>query len=165
MNRTIVTSPIGDLGLVSDDENLIQVAFADRLDHLPGEMVDATSDPVLAGTAEQLSEYFAGELQEFDLPVDARGTAFQRRVWRQLLEIPYGETWSYGEVASALGLSARASRAVGLANGANPIPVVVPCHRVIGATGKLVGYGGGLDRKQLLLTLEMNNHVPTTTLL
>jgi methylated-DNA-[protein]-cysteine S-methyltransferase len=103
--------------------------------------------------AEELDAYFAGELCQFSVPLDLRGTAFQRRVWQRLLEIPYGETRSYGYIARALGRPT-AGRAVGRANGTNPISIIVPCHRVIGADGRLVGYGGGLDRKKALLDLE-----------
>jgi methylated-DNA-[protein]-cysteine S-methyltransferase len=103
--------------------------------------------------AEELDAYFAGELRQFSVPLDLRGTAFQRRVWQRLLEIPYGETRSYGYIARALGRPT-AGRAVGRANGTNPVSIIVPCHRVIGADGRLVGYGGGLDRKKALLDLE-----------
>lgn len=109
--------------------------------------------PQLAEAARQLRAYFAGELREFRLALDLRGTGFQKRVWRELTAIPYGETRSYGEIASAIG-APRAVRAVGAANGANPAPIVVPCHRVIGAGGKLTGYGGGLPLKKKLLDLE-----------
>jgi methylated-DNA-[protein]-cysteine S-methyltransferase len=101
----------------------------------------------------QLRAYFAGELRKFDLPLDMQGTAFQKRVWEELLHIPYGETRSYMQVAKALG-APHAVRAVGAANGANPVPIVVPCHRVIGSSGKLTGYGGGLELKKRLLELE-----------
>jgi len=116
----------------------------------PGEEVS----PLLSEAARQLRAYFAGDLREFDLPVTSRGTAFQRRIWSQLERIPYGVTSSYGEIAGRLGLPMGASRAVGTANGANPIAIVVPCHRVIGATGKLIGYAGGLERKKYLLNHE-----------
>jgi methylated-DNA-[protein]-cysteine S-methyltransferase len=109
--------------------------------------------PIAIEAARQLRAYFAGELREFDLPLDLHGTDFQRRVWRELQRIPYGETRSYSQIAAAIG-APQAVRAVGAANGANPIPIVVPCHRVIGAGGKLVGYGGGLPLKQRLLALE-----------
>ncbi len=108
---------------------------------------------MLRATADQLREYFAGARTTFDVPMRLEGTAFQRIVWELLLEIPYGETWSYGQLAKRIGPDA-SPRAVGAANGSNPIPVIVPCHRVIGANGKLVGYGGGLDKKVGLLELE-----------
>jgi methylated-DNA-[protein]-cysteine S-methyltransferase len=110
-------------------------------------------NPLLEEAARQLRAYFAGEAREFDLPLDLAGTEFQKRVWRELLAIPYGETRGYGQIAVAIG-SPKAVRAVGAANGANPIPIVVPCHRVVGAAGKLVGYGGGLALKRRLLELE-----------
>lgn len=103
--------------------------------------------------ARELSEYFAGKRRTFDVPLDMRGTEFQRRAWQALVAIPYGETRTYGQQASMLG-NPRASRAVGLANGSNPVSIIVPCHRVIGSTGKLTGYGGGLHRKEALLELE-----------
>jgi methylated-DNA-[protein]-cysteine S-methyltransferase len=104
----------------------------------------------------ELDAYFAGDLREFSIPLDLQGTEFQRRVWGLLLPIPYGETKSYGQIASALGRP-KASRAVGQAIGTNPVAIIVPCHRVIGASGGLVGYGGGLHRKQALLDLEAGN--------
>jgi methylated-DNA-[protein]-cysteine S-methyltransferase len=126
-------------------------------------MVDQTYEPnradwaldnsAFADAAKQLDAYFAGERLDFDVELDLGGTQFQQRVWKALLTIPYGETRSYGEIAGQIGAPG-AARAVGLANGHNPIAIIVPCHRVIGASGKLTGYGGGLDRKQTLLSLE-----------
>jgi methylated-DNA-[protein]-cysteine S-methyltransferase len=113
-------------------------------------------DPLLREVVRQLAAYFARELKDFDLPLAPRGSDFQQRVWGELQEIGWGETASYGQVAHRLGLTNAASRAVGLANGRNPIPIVIPCHRVIGANGTLTGYAGGLDRKQLLLSLEQD---------
>jgi methylated-DNA-[protein]-cysteine S-methyltransferase len=110
--------------------------------------------PLLVEVVRQLRAYFDGELKEFDLPVDPEGTAFQRSVWEQLRRVGYGETATYGEIARRLGMTAAASRAVGLANGRNPIPIVIPCHRVVGANGTLTGYAGGIERKQTLLDLE-----------
>ncbi len=157
MKRTTITSPIGDLGLSSEAGTLRYVSFAEPTSELPGVEVGVDDDPVLGETARQLAEYFAGGRTSFDLPLAMAGTGFQRRVWEQLQRIPYGETVSYGHVAAELGLPPGASRAVGLANGANPIPIVVPCHRVVGANGTLTGYGGGLHRKQHLLTLELEH--------
>ena len=117
----------------------------------PGERNEG--NPLLLEAVRQLRAYFAGALREFQLPLDIEGTDFQKRVWRQLTTIPYGETRSYRQIAAAIG-SPNAVRAVGAANGANPIAIVVPCHRVIGTSGKLVGYGGGLPLKQRLLELE-----------
>ena len=115
-------------------------------------------NPLLAEAASQLQAYFAGRLREFDLPLDMDGTEFQISVWRQLLTIPYGRTCSYSAIAKAIGRPA-AVRAVGAANGANPLPIVVPCHRVIGMSGKLVGYGGGLPLKKRLLALEQMDEI------
>lgn len=157
MKRTTITSPIGDLGLASDEGTLRYISFAERIAELPGVDVSVDDDAVLRETAHQLAEYFGGRRTRFDLPLALAGTAFQRRVWEQLQRIPYGETVSYGHVAAELGLPPGASRAVGLANGANPIPIVVPCHRVVGASGTLTGYGGGLPRKQHLLSLELEH--------
>jgi methylated-DNA-[protein]-cysteine S-methyltransferase len=150
---TIVDSPIGNLLLVGDGEAL------HRLDMRQGRRPVAIDprwerrDEAFAETREQLTEYFDGRRREFDLTLAMAGSAFELRVWRELCEIPYGETVSYGQVARALG-APDAARAVGLANGRNPIAVIVPCHRVIGADGSLTGYGGGLERKRLLLDLE-----------
>ena len=127
-----------------------------RIEFHPGAPPSGDPDPgypLLAEVANQLRAYFAGSLKRFDLPLDLRGTDFQRRVWRYLETIPYGETRSYRQVADSIGAS-NAVRAVGAANGANPIPIVVPCHRVIGSGGSLVGYGGGLELKKQLLALE-----------
>jgi methylated-DNA-[protein]-cysteine S-methyltransferase len=119
----------------------------------PSECQRNDRNPLLLEAARQLQVYFAGQLREFQLPLDVQGTDFQKRVWGQVAAIPYGETRSYLQIAQALG-SPGAVRAVGAANGANPVPIVVPCHRVIGANGKLVGYGGGLALKRRLLELE-----------
>ena len=126
-------------------------------------MVDQTYEPnradwvrdngMFSDVVDQLAAYFAGELTEFDVPLDFAGSAFQQRVWNALRTIPYGETRSYGQIANEIGATG-AARAVGLANGRNPIAIIVPCHRVIGAAGSLTGYGGGLDRKRTLLQLE-----------
>ena len=114
------------------------------------------ADPVLDRAEQQLTEYFAGDRTEFDLPLANDGSEFQKKVWAELQRIPYGETASYGEIARRLGYEPVISRAVGAANGANPIPIVVPCHRVIGSNGSLTGYAGGIERKQLLLELEQD---------
>jgi methylated-DNA-[protein]-cysteine S-methyltransferase len=121
--------------------------------HAPAAGVRNDRSPLLAQAVSQLRDYFASRLREFHLPLDAAGTPFQKRVWGELVKIPYGQTRTYAQVAAAMG-SPLAVRAVGAANGANPIAIVVPCHRVIGASGKLVGYGGGLALKKRLLELE-----------
>jgi methylated-DNA-[protein]-cysteine S-methyltransferase len=148
---TEMSSPVGVLRLVSDGEALTSVMFDP-----PQQGVGKRDDehPVLVEARTQLEAYFAGDLKDFDLPLAAAGTPFQQRVWQALREIGYGETATYGEIARRLGLPPGASRAVGLANGRNPLAIVVPCHRVIGGKGRLVGYAGGLDRKQKLLSLE-----------
>ena len=157
MSWTVMDSPVGALRLVGREDAVTQIEFEPFLDHdgrPKGERDDAHS--LLLETARQLRAYFDRDLKEFDLPLAPAGTEFQRAVWAMLREIEYGRTWSYGELARRLGKSNAASRAVGLANGRNPIPIVIPCHRVIGANGTLTGYAGGLERKQKLLELEQD---------
>ena len=146
---TTTDSPVGPLLLTSDGRALTRVLF----DADPDPDWSAQPCDLLDRAVEQLREYFAGERTEFDLPLAPDGTPFQRRVWEALRTIPYAETISYRQLATRVG-NPSASRAVGLANGRNPISLVVPCHRVIGADGSLTGYGGGLDRKRTLLDLE-----------
>ena len=155
---TVMPSPIGDLRIVQRDGSIRAIEFSPFQPAADGRPLGARSDddPVLAEAVRQLTAYFARELTDFDLPLAPDGTDFQRRVWEQLARISHGETASYGEIAVRLGMTSAASRAVGLANGRNPIPIVVPCHRVIGANGTLTGYAGGLERKQLLLELEQD---------
>jgi methylated-DNA-[protein]-cysteine S-methyltransferase len=148
MVSTIVDSPVGPLGLVASDAGLQAVLFDGR-----GIGADGRS-PVLAEAARQLDAYFDGSLVEFDLPLELHGTGFQRSCWLALASIPYGQTVSYGEQARRLGLGHEAARAVGAANGSNPLPIVLPCHRVIGADGSLTGFGGGLHVKRFLLEHE-----------
>jgi len=146
---------VGRLKLVADESNLIAVLWPEDTS-MRVKLEDMREDPrhpVLVQTGRQLTEYFEGKRTAFDLPIEPRGTAFQQRVWQQLLRIPYGQTRSYGHLALAIG-NASASRAVGLANSKNPLSIVVPCHRVIGASGKLTGFAGGLDVKARLLKLE-----------
>jgi len=155
---TVVDSPIGDLRIVARDGAITAIEFSPFRPSAIGEPVGTREDdnPLLRSAADQLAAYFRRDLKEFDLPLAPRGTPFQQRVWEQLRGIGYGETASYGQVAHRLGMSNAASRAVGLANGRNPIPIVIPCHRVIGANGTLTGYAGGLPRKQTLLALEQD---------
>jgi len=152
---TVIDSPIGELRLVEHNGSITAIEFSPFRDP-DGRVRGARDDahPLLVETARQLTAYFAKELTEFDLPLAPIGSEFQQRVWKELVEIGYGETATYGEVAHRIGKTNAASRAVGLANGSNPIPIVIPCHRVIGANGTLTGYAGGLERKQLLLGLE-----------
>ena len=148
---TVVDSPIGPLTLVNTDGVLTRIEM-DGQRHTSPDLGERTGAGFEAVT-EQLTDYFLRRLQRFDLPLAPTGTPWQLRVWQALTTIPYGETRSYGQLAAELG-SPGASRAVGLANGANPLPIVVPCHRVIGASGALTGFGGGLPRKRVLLDLE-----------
>jgi O-6-methylguanine DNA methyltransferase len=163
--RSVISTPVGDMLALASDEGLCALEFVgpkERVTRLearlqrhfpPHEILDGDALPIARARA-WLAAYFAGERAEIDtVPLDMRGAAFEKRVWRALTRIPLGETTSYGAIAKALG-SAGASRAVGHANGANPISIIVPCHRVIGASGHLTGYGGGLDRKTWLLDHE-----------
>ncbi|MFD4481074.1 methylated-DNA--[protein]-cysteine S-methyltransferase [Streptomyces sp. NPDC058471] len=151
--HTLIDSPYGPLTLVATDGTLSGLYMTEQRHRPPEESFGDRDAEPFGETIEQLDAYFAGELTQFDLPMRLDGTPFQRTVWQQLQLIPYGETRTYGELATLLG-KPNASRAVGLANGKNPIGVIVPCHRVIGAGGSLTGYGGGLDRKQRLLAFE-----------
>lgn len=150
-----VDSPVGKLKLVASDKGLVAVLWEND----PPRRVrleETQEDPqhkILARAEKELQEYFAGTREAFSIPLDMRGTTFQKNVWEALLGIPFGETRSYGQLAAQLG-SPTASRAVGAANGRNPVSIIVPCHRVIGASGKLTGFAGGLDVKERLLTLE-----------
>lgn len=149
-------TPVGRLLLAGNDTGLAHLAFQEV--HFSAQEIQPSADwepskKRLREPLQQLKAYFSGKLRKFNIPLAAEGTDFQRTVWKALLEIPFGETATYGEIARALGKPA-ASRAVGLANGRNPIAIIVPCHRVIGAGGRLVGYGGGLHVKQILLQHE-----------
>ncbi len=143
-----VVTPIGTLGLVGSDDGLAHVLWS------AGGLAAGPSCAVLDEAAAQLTAYFAGERTSFDVPLDLDGTEFQRRCWLALATIPYGQTVSYGEQARRLGLGPDSARAVGAANGRNPVPVVLPCHRVVGADGSLTGFGGGLPLKRFLLEHE-----------
>ena len=155
---TVTGSPVGELRIVARGGMIAAIEFSPFMGSPSGEPIGERDDdnPLLRAAVDQLAAYFAKDLKEFDLPLAPRGSDFQQRVWEQLRGIGYGETASYGEVARRLGMTNAASRAVGLANGRNPIPIVIPCHRVIGANGTLTGYAGGLPRKQLLLELEQD---------
>jgi methylated-DNA-[protein]-cysteine S-methyltransferase len=155
---TVTESPVGPLRIVAREGAITAIEFSPFRALDAGQPLGprADDDPLLRSAVAQLAAYFARDLKEFDLPLAPLGSAFQQLVWAQLLTIGYGQTASYGEIARRLGKSNAASRAVGLANGRNPIPIVIPCHRVIGANGTLTGYAGGLERKQHLLGLEQD---------
>lgn len=140
-----VDTPLGKMYFTGDDRYITGLAF--------GEVGEENPSPVLTMGSMQLEEYFAGKRREFDLPLQPQGTDFQKSVWQALREIPYGETASYGEIAAKIG-NPKACRAVGMANNRNPIAIIIPCHRVVGAKGALTGYAGGLDKKEYLLKLE-----------
>ena len=151
-------SPVGQLKLVANEHALVAILWDNenpkrvRL----AELIEEVSHPILLNTQQQLIEYFSGQRKVFDILLDFEGTDFQKQVWSALLTIPYGETRSYKQIAQQLG-NEKAVRAVGAANGKNPISIIAPCHRVIGAGGALVGFAGGLDKKEILLRLELNN--------
>lgn len=153
--RTVMPSPVGTLTLFASDIGLVAILWEnDRPGRVPlAEAVDRHDHPILVEATRQLTGYFAGTLTAFTVPLDMRGTDFQKSVWAALLTIPYGETRSYGEIARQLGRPG-ASRAVGAANGRNPVSIIAPCHRVIGGNGGLTGFAGGLEAKRLLLDLE-----------
>jgi methylated-DNA-[protein]-cysteine S-methyltransferase len=155
MSFKLVTSPIGTLKLVASDEGLVAVLWEKdrpRRVNLP-DLVENRAHPLLIRTEKELHEYFSRSRKSFTVPLDMRGTYFQKQVWEALLGIPFGETRTYGQLANQLG-NPKATRAVGAANGRNPIAIIVPCHRVIGFSGKLTGFAGGLDAKDHLLKLE-----------
>lgn len=145
----MIPSILGKLLLEEEDGKIVCLLFERDI---PAN-VEQSDTPTLRKAAQELSEYFAGNRKEFDIPLNPKGTDFQKSVWNALCTIPYGKTMSYGQVAAQIG-NPKASRAVGMANNKNPIPILIPCHRVIGANGKLVGYGGGIWIKQKLLELE-----------
>ncbi len=159
--RTI-DSPIGPLALAGRGQLLTNLRMVNQT-YEPNRTNWVPDDRAFPDAVQQLEAYFAGERTDFDLELSLAGSEFQRRVWQALLTIPYGETRSYGEIAEQIGASG-AARAVGLANGRNPIAIIVPCHRVIGASGNLTGYGGGLERKQSLLELERRRQSVTLSL-
>jgi methylated-DNA-[protein]-cysteine S-methyltransferase len=150
-SSAIIPSPLGPLGLETDGAALTRVVF-----HAKGEAAGGRLPGVLGEARSQLDAYFARKRTVFDVPIAPAGTPFQLAIWRALLEIPYGETWSYAALAAHIGRPA-AVRAAGAANGQNPIPIIIPCHRVIGSDGRLVGFGGGLKLKRILLDLEKDS--------
>ncbi|MFJ4145048.1 methylated-DNA--[protein]-cysteine S-methyltransferase [Pseudomonas sp. NPDC089734] len=159
----LVTTPLGDMALRAEDDALTGVYFVGQK-YFPDLLIlpdDQHVPRVIRLAQEQLTEFFSGERRSFEVPLRFRGTPFQEQVWRELARIPYGEVLSYGAMARKMGLTPGHSRAVGTANGKNPISIIVPCHRVIGAGGDLTGYAGGVDRKRALLALENANGLPT----
>ncbi|MDX1876120.1 methylated-DNA--[protein]-cysteine S-methyltransferase [Mycolicibacterium sp. 120266] len=158
MKYRTIDSPVGLLTLAGVDGRLMHLRMVDQM-YEPNRSDWQPDDDAFPEAVAQLQAYFAGDCTEFDIPLELVGTAFQRKVWQALLTIPYGETRSYGDIAAQIG-TPTAYRAVGLANGHNPIGIIVPCHRVIGANGSLTGYGGGLDRKKILLEMERSRNAP-----
>ena len=154
----MMESPVGKLKLVASDKGLTAILWEkdDPSRVRLSEMIEDRQHPVLVETEQQLGEYFTGKRKTFTVPLDLRGTRFQQNVWEALCSIPFGETRSYGQLAEQLG-NPRATRAVGAANGRNPISIIVPCHRVIGSSGKLTGFAGGLETKARLLHLEQKD--------
>jgi len=159
-----ISSPVGNIKLVASDKGLAAILWENDEPNLVQvrEFTEKINHPILLETERQLSEYFKGERRTFSLKLDFIGTDFQKKVWHALLTIPYGETRTYGQVAKQIG-APKAQQAVGAANGKNPISIIAPCHRVVGSTGKLVGFAGGLENKALLLDLENPNilHFPS----
>ncbi|KRP46184.1 methylated-DNA-[protein]-cysteine S-methyltransferase [Pseudomonas libanensis] len=151
----LMPSPVGELTLVTRNDRLSAILWeVERANRVRlGELIEANDNPVLLETERQLREYFAGTRNRFELELDFTGTDFQKQVWQALLTIPFGETRSYSQIAQQIG-NPKAVRAVGAANGRNPISIIAPCHRVVGASGGLTGFAGGLEAKQYLLTLE-----------
>lgn len=149
----IITSPVGNLQLITSYKGLFAVLPQNHFRDASDELVENNNHSILIKTEKQFGEYFSGKRKEFDIKLDMQGTVFQINAWRQLQKIPYGETISYGKQAERIG-DVKKARAVGMANGRNPLLIVVPCHRVIGASGALTGFGGGLPMKQKLLELE-----------
>lgn len=162
LQSRIVDSPVGPLTLAGRNGRLRHLRMVDQT-YEPSREGWVNDDGAFDDVVTQLDAYFAGDLTEFDVELELVGSDFQKRVWAELLAIPYGETRTYGEIARDIG-SAGASRAVGLANGHNPIGIIVPCHRVIGANGSLTGYGGGIARKRHLLDMEKDRIAPVATL-
>ncbi|CAH6843524.1 Methylated-DNA--protein-cysteine methyltransferase [Vibrio chagasii] len=150
---TYYDSPLGTVTLQANEHGLLGVWFETHTTKPEDLGTQEDSFPIFQSVKDQLDRYFAGEAIQFDVPIAAKGTPFQQSVWHALTTIPYGETWSYAQLADAIG-NPKAVRAVGLANGKNPVSVIVPCHRVIGKNGKLTGYAGGVERKQRLLAIE-----------
>ena len=153
MHYDFFTSPIGTLLLVAREEKLVQLVFPNQQDGFQAPESWCRAGDFLTEVKRQLQAYFSGTRRDFELALLLNGTSFQKRVWEVLATVPYGSTTTYGELAAAIG-NPKASRAVGMANARNPIPIIIPCHRVIGKNGTLTGFGGGLETKKALLQLE-----------
>lgn len=151
MYKTYYSSPIGTIEIVSDEDSIVKLDFMEETGK-----ADDNSPEILSKAVSQLDEYFKGKRKTFDLKLGVKGTEFQQNVWQQLIKVPFGSTATYGEIAKAVG-NEKASRAVGGANNKNKIAIVIPCHRIVGSSGKMVGYAGGLWRKEWLLEHEKNN--------
>lgn len=152
MNRKILQSPIGNIIISEENENIVEL----NIDNEKNINIKESQTPLLIETAKQLEEYFLGKRKQFDIPLKPKGTEFMQKVWNELKNIPYGETRTYKDIAISIG-NEKASRAVGMANNKNPIPIIIPCHRVIGSNKSLVGYALGLGVKEYLLNLEKQN--------
>lgn len=157
--HTTFETPLGPMVLTSSDGNTLSGAYFVAQKHFPSDIGDVANCPIFRLSAAQLAAYFAGELTQFSLPLAPQGTPFQHAVWQQIAAIGFGRARSYGELAKSLGRP-ESARAVGAATGRNPLSIIVPCHRVMGASGALTGYAGGLDRKRALLALESNRTAP-----
>jgi methylated-DNA-[protein]-cysteine S-methyltransferase len=161
MNYLMMPSPLGRLKLITSDQGLLAVLWPkERLGRVPEVRAQASCDhPILLMAKEQLQQYFAGSRKEFDVPLDIRGSDFQRNVWQGLRSISFGQTKSYAQLANVLGRDVRSARAVGMACGRNPLSIIIPCHRVLGASGQLTGFAGGVESKKFLLDLEQHKRV------
>jgi methylated-DNA-[protein]-cysteine S-methyltransferase len=153
-----IDSPVGELQLVANDQALVAVLWeCEKANRVRlGDLIEDQQHPILIETHQQLLEYFSGQRKQFNIPLEFRGTDFQKHVWQALLNIPFGQTRTYKDIALEIG-NVKAVRAVGAANGRNPISIIAPCHRVIGANGKMVGFAGGLDNKEILLKIEKDH--------
>ena len=158
---TVMDSPLGEILLVGNDQGMTHLSFQAGSSAIASNNSWLQDDAAFVDAVEQLKAYFAGELKDFNLSLAPKGTPFQQEVWRYLQTIPHGKTTSYGAIAQAMG-KPKGSRAVGAANGRNPIPIIIPCHRVVGSNGSLTGYAGGLRFKQALLSLEGNGRIEVT---
>lgn len=154
-NIQYLESPIGRLGLIGDENYLVEILFEEELNTRNLELYKEENQHILQKAKEQLTEYFAGDRTRFTVPLQQEGTAFQQRVWNALIKVKYGTSATYKDIAEEVG-SPKGARAVGMANNKNKIPIIIPCHRIVGSSGKMIGYAGGLEKKEILLALEKN---------